>query len=326
MKRQTIKPCTGACHSVLHARVWSARLFCVGFLKCLFRFAKIACVLAVAGGIVWGLKWIIRSAFYDNPEFRLQTVDLNPNQAIDEIDLVRVTGLNLRANLFEIDRAAIAKCLAGLPEIADASVGRRLPGTLVVRVTARTPRAWLACPDAGLPAARKVGALLVDGTNFAYPCSARQFEAAALLPIIVLPARDKEPIATGETILQPELQRCLRLLTTAGGGTPAALDWIDSIQQTNAWSLALTTRGGTVATLGLGDHARQVANLRAALNHAANQGYTIATINLIPKENVPITVNDELIPPRAIPVADLVPQEIRPTRRTRNLKTLLNRE
>ena len=90
----------------------------------------------------------------------------------------------------------------------------------------------------------------------------------------------------------------------------------------------MTTRDGVVATLGLGDHARQVSNLRAALKHAANKGYTIATINLIPKENVPVTVvgGSEAPPPKAIPVADPTSSPNHQDRHARDLKNLLNRE
>jgi hypothetical protein len=330
MRRQSTKSRNSARNNVLHARVWSTRLLRIGLFKVLFRCIKPGCVLAILAGLGWGVQLGLQRAFYDNPDFRLQVVDLNPNPALDELDFVRITGLDLRTNLFRIDRKAIARRLTSLPELADAQVERRLPGTLVVRVSARTPRAWLACPAAGQPAARQAGGMLVDSHDIAYPCPARQLAAAEALAIIELPARDKQPIVMGQKVQQPELQRCLRLLASTNDGDPDGPPWIDSVKQANAWSLALTTRAGTVATVGLGDHARQVANLRSALQHAANKGYAIATINLIPKENVPITVigagSSDASPPRAIPVAEPTAQAERPDRHTRDLKALLGRE
>ena len=329
MSRHTNRSRNCARNNVLHARVWSPRLLRIGIFKFLFRSFVPLCVLLGLGGLGWGVKLGLQRGLYDNPDFRLQAVDLNPNPAIDELDFVRASGINLRANLFRLDLKAIAKSLTDMPEIADASVERRLPNTLVVRVSARTPLAWIACPDAGIPVGRKVGAMLVDAHNMAYPCPARQLEAASPLPIIVLPSRAKEPVVMGGKIVQPELQRCLRLLTNCSDGDPEASRWVDSVKQVNAWSLALTTRAGTVATLGLGDHVRQLSNLRAALKHAADKGYTIATINLIPKENVPITVvggASAAPPPRAIPVDEPTPQVSRPDRHSRDLKSLLNRE
>ena len=294
MRRHPNKSRNAARHNVLHAQVWSTRIVRIAFFKVLFRSFKPLCLVTLLAAAALGIRQGIRWALYDNPDFRLQAVDLNPNPAIDELDFAKITGINLRANLFRLDREALTKCLTSLPQLADAQVQRQLPGTLVVRVTARSPRAWIACPAAGLPATRSAGAMLVDDQDIAYPCPPRQLETAASLPIIVLPARDKQPIASGKKIFQPELQRCLRLLTSASD--PDTPHWIDSIQQANAWSLCLTTSGGTVATLGLSDHARQVANLRAALRHAEIKGYAMATINLIPKENVPITIASAHVP------------------------------
>lgn len=347
MRRRTNKSRNAARDHVLHARVWSTRMLRIGLFKLLFRSFTPLCVLALLAAAALGLRQGVHWAFYDNPDFRLQAVDLNPNPVIDELDFVKLTGIDLRANLFRLDRDAIAKCLSSLPQIADAQVERQLPGTLVVRVTARAPLAWIACPDAGIPATRQPGSLLVDAQGIAYPCAARQLEAAESLPVILLPARDKQPITPGKKILQPELQHCTRLLASACASDPDAPHWIDSIKQANPWSLALTTRSGTVATLGLGDHPRQMANLRAALNHAQSKGYAIATINLIPKENVPVTVTgtvtgtvtvtgtghgpapavgDEALAPRALRVAEPPPAPGRQDRRSRDLKTLLNRD
>jgi len=328
MRRQTRKSRNHARSNVLHARVWSPRLVGIGIFKFLFRCVKPLCVLVLLGGLGWGVREGLQRGLYDNPDFRLQAVDLNPNPAIDELDFVRITGINLNGNLFRLDLKAITRALIHLPEITDATVERRLPGTLVVRVSARKPQAWIGCPEGGIPAGRNVGAMLVDEHNIAYPCPARQFEAANPLPLILLPARAKEPITPGRKILQPELQRCLRLLACCSENDPDAAAWIDSIKQANAWSLSMTTRDGVVATLGLGDHARQVSNLRAALKHAANKGYTIATINLIPKENVPVTVvgGSEAPPPKAIPVADPTSSPNHQDRHARDLKNLLNRE
>jgi hypothetical protein len=320
MKFPTRKSTNRSRRDVLHVRVWSPRLFCFGFLKCLLRLTRVACVLALLGGLGWGIHLGIQRALYNNSDFTLQAVDLNPNQAIDEMDFVKITGINLQANLFRLDLKAITKSLARVPQISAAHIERRLPGTLVVRVTARIPQAWIACPDAGLPAERAIGGMLVDCDNIAYPCAARQFEIASKLPVIVVTARKNDPLASGEKIRHPELRHCLRLLTAACDSDPESLAAIDTIKQANAWSLDLTTRNGTVATFGLGDHARQVSNLRAALNHAERKGYSIATINLIPKENVPVTVSGEAAPPKAIPVAEPMAQEVRPSRHPRDAK------
>jgi len=325
-KRRTSKTRRRATTSVLEARVISPRIFwfkCLGFIGGL---AKLSFVLAAIAAIGWGIWQGVHKAFYQNPDFTLRAIDLNPNPVIDEAGLAEITGLDLTSNLFEIDIEILEAKLAALPAITAADVDRHLPDTLVVRVSTRTPQAWIASPDAGIPVNRAVGAMLVDRSGVAYPCPELQLASAAKLPVIVLSASPEHQIKVGGKISHPELRPCLALLESSYRTDADAARWIDSIRQANAWSLLLTTRDGTRATFGFRDHPRQIRRLREALDHAQGKGYTIDTINLIPKENVPITLRDEVVAPRAIPVPEPSPEERRAERRVQDLNSLLNRD
>lgn len=312
--------------NVLEVRVISPRIAWIGFLRFTGTLAKIACLLAVLAGIGWGVWRGIEHAFYQNPDFSLRQINLNPNPVIDEPGVVDVIGLDLAASpsLFDIDVRDARDKLLALHALTGARVERHLPGTLDVNVVARTPVAWIRCVGEGLDGSRREGGMLVDRDGVAYPCPAMQFEAAASLPVFELPSLPDRPIAAGEKIGQPELDHCFRLLDAARAADPAAVQWIDTIRRANDWSLELVTRQGTRATFGLDDHPRQIASLRNALDHAAGKGYVIETINLIPKNNIPITVRGESAPPRAIVVAPPDAIDSPASRRERDLGTLLN--
>lgn len=324
-KRQTSKPRRRSRSQILEVRVMSPRIAWFGFLKIVGKLTKIACLLAVLGGIGWGCWLGIQQAFYKNPDFRLQVIDLNPNPVIDEAGVAQTAKINLTGSLFDIDVDDVTASLKALPAIQEAHVERHLPGKLVIRITPRAPRAWISCPDAGLKDTRQAGAILVDHNGVAYPCPEMQLESAMKLPCIQLPVSDGNPISLGGKISHPELAHCFRLLESACAVDPDAIHWIDSVKQVNAWSLLLVTREGTSATFGLGDHERQIASLRAAMDHSNEEGYDIATINLIPKHNIPITLRTEATPPRAIPIAEPSVGELREQRRSSDLKTILNR-
>lgn len=324
-KRQTSKTRRRQRSKVLEVRVMSPRIAWFGFLRFAGGLLKVACVLAVLTGIGWGVWQGIQRAFYQNPDFRLQAIDLNQNPAIDEVGVAEAAEINLTASLFDIDVDAVMAKLRALPSIQDARAERHLPGTLVVRVVARTPRAWITCPGAGITDTRRTGALLVDHGGIAYPCPDLQLEAALKLPQIELPLSEANPVVAGKQLGHPELAHCLRLLDSACEADADAIHWIDSVKQVNAWSLLLVTRDGTQATFGLGDHERQIASLRAAVDHSSQKGYGIGTINLIPRHNIPITVRNEAPAPRAVPVAEPTVGERRDERRSRDLDTLLNR-
>ncbi|MEO8617247.1 MAG: FtsQ-type POTRA domain-containing protein [Luteolibacter sp.] len=324
-KRHTSKARRTHRSNVLEVRVMSPRIAWFSFLKLAGKLTKFACLLAVLVGMGWGVWQGIQRAFYKNPDFRLQVIDLNPNSVIDEAGLAEATGIDITDSIFNINIEQVVTKLKARPEIADARAERHLPGTLVVRVVPRAPRAWISCPTSGSTETRHVGSMLVDHGGIAYPCPELQLEAAINLPIIQLPASESNPIKEGQAVSQPELQHCFHLLDAASKADPEAIHWIESVRQANAWSLELVTRQGTVATFGLGDHNRQIASLQASIDHASDKGYSIGTINLIPKYNIPITVRNEPAAPRAIPIPEPSPGDVSKDRRARDLSSLLNR-
>jgi cell division septal protein FtsQ len=303
MKQKTTRNRRHNRQSVLEVRVMSPRIAWFGFLRLFGKLVKIACVLAALAGIGWGVWRGVQHAFYQNPDFRLQVIDLNTNPVIDEVGVVETLGIDLAAcpSLFAIDVDEACRKLRLLPALTDVRVERHLPGSLVVRVIPRSPKAWIS--SAGLPQVRNAGAMLVDHEGVAYPCPKLQLASAASLPVIELPASAEHPIIAGSKIPHPALEYCLLLLDAAHKADPDAIQWIESIRQVNEWSLELLTRQGTAATFSLGDHPRQIENLRAALDHAGEKGYNIETINLIPKNNIPITVREGEAPPKAILVS-----------------------
>jgi hypothetical protein len=309
--------------NVLEVRVMSPRIAWFGFLRFFGVLAKLACLAAVLTGIGWGVWRGIEYAFYQNPDFSLKVIDLNPNPVIDEPGLVEFLEIDLTADpsLFVIDAGEASEKLMKLPAVTDARVERHLPGTLMVRIAARTPKAWLRCGEENKQT-REAGGLLVDHHKIAYPCPELQWTDAVSLPVIEL---DGAPPAIGQKVDDPSLDHCLRLLDAARAADPEAVRWIESIRQANEWSLELVTRQGTRATFGLGDHERQMQGLRDALDHAADKGYVIETINLIPKYNIPITVRGENTPPRAVVVSPPPSPGGGQSRRERDLGTILNR-
>ena len=84
--------------NVLEVRVMSPRIAWFGFLRFFGVLAKLACLAAVLTGIGWGVWRGIEYAFYENPDFSLRAIDLNPNPVIDEPGLVEFLGIDLAAD------------------------------------------------------------------------------------------------------------------------------------------------------------------------------------------------------------------------------------
>jgi cell division septal protein FtsQ len=218
---------------------------------------------------------------------------------------------------------AIESRLRALPEIASATVEREFPGTLKVRVAARQPHAWVASATHGIAPRDPASGLLVDAAGFAFTCPPRLLESATALPVFHLGEGGEAP-AAGKRVAHPEFGRLMALHQVARRELPDADLWIDSLRQNRRWSLELVGRDGTAARFGLGDHERQMADLKAALGHARSRNQQIASIELIPERNLPVVLRGDSAP-RAILVDEPAAAPVPPDRRTRDLEKLIHR-
>jgi hypothetical protein len=305
MKRNTTRHHRTTRQNVLHLRVVSPRIVWFGFLRYTGGVFKLALLLAALGGLGWAGWRGIERVVYQNPDFQLKIIDLNSNPVVDEIAVAKMAGIDLAKapSLFQIDVDRALRELKALPALTDVKVERHLPDTLLVRVTPRTPRAWIVTGEPKEDV-RRIDGLLVDTLGVAYPCPPSQWETSALLPVIRLAADPQHELQAGHPVTHPSFRHCLSLLDAAREADPQAPQWIDVIQQANAWSLVLTTRNDVRATFSLGDHASQMERLRVSLDHASEKGLAIGSINLIPKHNVPVVLRSETpaAAPRAVPV------------------------
>lgn len=327
--------------NILEVRISSPRLAWLGFVGFVWGAFKICWVIALVAALGLAGQWAYKQVVLDNPDFQLRVIDLNPNDVLDERGFVKLTGLELTSNITRIDVAGMYETLAAQPAIVDARIERHWPDTLVIRLTTREPRAWISSSQS---ATRKPGALLIDANSVPYPCPDLQFEAAAQLPAIHLREDAGHPIVPGQPLRHPHLRPCMRLLERTQTDTPDLLARIDTLERLNAWSIRATTRCGVDATFGLREHPRQLTRLRAALNHLDQKNESLATINLIPRDNVPITLKtttrtptpdppenpeptqETEAPPRAIIVEEPPdPETLRQLRRAADLESLINR-
>ncbi len=310
---------------VLKSEIMSPRIAWFNFLSFLKLLTKIAIWLGILLALAYGVREAIQYTFHQNPDFKLQAIRINENDVIDETGIVEHLGIDLESNIFDLNLQEMSGKLTEIPAIAEARVERELPGTLDFKITTRKPQGWISCTDAGLTTTRTTGELLIDETGFIYPCPEQQLDEAVDLPILHLKLDPEHPIRAGVHLQHPEYRRCSQLLRAFRDNFPDDIKIIDSFHQSNPWSIELTTRTGTIATFGLDDHRRQLDYFNQALQHAQRKGYEIATIQLIPKQNVPITIRGEEAPPRAIPVSDDSAKNPEESRRKNDLQSLLNR-
>ena len=118
-------------------------------------FALLALLLFLAGAAAL-FFWLDRQLFDRNARFTLREVRIVSTgywgrSKETRADLIRFLKLTPgKDNLFELDLRALRKQAAAVPNIAEASVERLLPDTLIIHIEERVPRAFLGYSRSGL--------------------------------------------------------------------------------------------------------------------------------------------------------------------------------
>jgi cell division protein FtsQ len=102
--------------------------------------------LLVAGAST-GVAWVARRHVIQSPRFAIAVVDVAGNARRSTDAVIAESGLTLGANIFTTDLDAARARILGDPWIADATLARRLPATILVRVTERKAGALVALGD-----------------------------------------------------------------------------------------------------------------------------------------------------------------------------------
>jgi cell division protein FtsQ len=123
------------------------------------RFARVVAVLRTLVGVVLvigtsvAVAWVVRRHITQSPRFAIAHVEIAGNQRRASAAIVAESGLEMGANVFVVDLdTARARILAD-PWISEATLARRLPGTIVVRVIERKAAALAALGDTFLTTA-----------------------------------------------------------------------------------------------------------------------------------------------------------------------------
>jgi cell division protein FtsQ len=109
-------------------------------------------VVLVAGASL-AMAWGTRTYVTTSARFALTRVEVRDGERQSASALVAESGLLLGANVFSLDLDAARARILTDPWIAEATVSRRLPGTVVVRVVERKPAALVAIGDTFLATA-----------------------------------------------------------------------------------------------------------------------------------------------------------------------------
>lgn len=252
----------------------------------LLLYACEALFLAGLLAVGWlGVNLFIESFFTKNKTYEVRVVEVNTGGVMSREEVLARTGIREGLNIFSLNLESAQSALASIPEVRTARVERILPDTVAVHIEARQPVAWAAPGDTGVdPAAMETSCLVDEEGVMIKP---QGFEAShARLPVVYgVPTEQWRP---GDKIDMPELRAALRLFVLASERSNPEIV-LRAADIGRGWCITAWSDPQTRLTFGLEDLPAQLDRLQLIMHHVGQTSRRIATANLIPERNTPVT-------------------------------------
>ena len=254
----------------------------IAFRRWVWRFMKVAALLAFIGGIGYGATVGWKKFFWQNPDYALRDIEFNTDGTLTRDQARTAANIRIGGNIYSYKMGAIRDALRALPQIESVEVTRYLPNRIEINARERKPTAWLAAAPGEKSAASKPDHLL-DASGIVFRPQRVPHEFKSLPVITGVQTEDLDP---GKLIRKAEVLAALELLRhTRETGSIKVM----SVDVSKGCFIVATDQRRAQITLGLDDIAGQLGRLGAVRGEAALIGQEIQTINLIPVRNIPVT-------------------------------------
>src|SRR3954469_793582 len=101
-------------------------------------FIVVFCVAAYAGA-----REAVKRLFFENPEYHVQTIELQTDGTLQREQVLKAAGLHEGANIFSVNLASVRDRIQQLPQADEVEVMRKLPSEIDIHVVERKPVAWI---------------------------------------------------------------------------------------------------------------------------------------------------------------------------------------
>jgi len=249
--------------------------------------------------VAWlGVNLFIEHFFTKNKSYAVRVVEVNTDGVMTREEVLAKTGIHEGLNIFSLSLNSAQSALTAIPEVKSARVERILPDTVTIQIEARRPVAWVAPRDSGVDPAAVQGSCLVDAQGVMI--KPQGFESThSRLPVVYgVPTEEWRP---GHKIEMPELQAALDLFRLAGERSNPEIK-LRAADITKGWCVTAWGDPQTRLTLGLENIPAQLDRLQLIMLHVGQTSRRIATANLIPERNTPVTFIGEAKPVTSEPV------------------------
>jgi cell division protein FtsQ len=230
-------------------------------------------VASVSGTVAWAARRYVMTT----PRFAVTTIDVTGGHRRSEAEIADEAGLARGTNVFSIDLDRARARLLADPWISEATLARRLPGTLIVQVTEREAGAIVALGDSYL-ASR-------DGEIF------KRLEAGDPADLPIVTGLTGEAIATDREGATRAVRRALDLASDYEHGPLAQRSPLQEVHLGTEGSVTLVV-GKSAVSLALGEPP-----FRRKLEQAAR---VLAELDRLGKRPDTVMLDNEARPERVV--------------------------
>src|ERR1700758_4273802 len=92
--------------------------------------SRVVLVAALLAAIYAGAREAARRLFFENPDYRLKTIELQTDGTLQREQVLRAADLHEGENIFDVNLARVHDCIQQLPQTDEVQVMRKLPGEI----------------------------------------------------------------------------------------------------------------------------------------------------------------------------------------------------
>lgn len=246
--------------------------------------------------LLWfGGRTLVNRLLFENRQYRVAVVEVNTDGLMSREEAMAKAGIELGVNIFSLNIDAGQRALQSIPEVKHALVERIPPDKVTISLEARKPVAWVAPRDTGEDPSVMANARLVDGESVIM--KPQTFDSMLVrLPVVYgVPTEQWSP---GDVVDLPELRAALQLFERAASRKDSEVP-LRAADISKGWCILAWGDPATRFTFGVTDLDTQLDRLQFILLHTAQTTRKLATVNLIPERNTPVTYQGEVAAPAA---------------------------
>lgn len=273
--------------------------------------SKLLLITGLCAGAYLGIRAGVKRFFFDNPDYRLSTIDVQTDGSLPREQILKTADLREGENIFRVNLAKVHDRLQQLPQVDEVQVVRKLPGEIDVTIVERRPIAWITSEkDVADPFASDV-AFLVDARGVL-------MKEKKLLPeylgLPLISGCTAESLEAGKIVQSLEAKSALELLRLSTRSFMQTRFQIREIDLSKGYCLSVTDKNHSRVTFGFENLDVQLQRLEAFLVYCDDTKQELATVNLLVQRNIPVTFAKSPV--------DVINETIDPNEQPRTMKAL----